>query len=73
MAHAQVQVQARECGLKSLQYVRCTCPGEVGIVTAPFHLSAPATSGFSLWSGHARLDKDNEAMQAVGFDTSTPE
>jgi hypothetical protein len=70
---AQVKVQVPECGLKSLQVCALhVVQDEVGIVTAPFHLSAPSyfwLLPFGAATGIA-LDKDNEAMQAVGFDTS---
>jgi membrane-associated phospholipid phosphatase len=72
-ARAQVKVQAQECGLKSLQVCALhVAQDEVGIVTAPFHLSAPSyfwLLPFGAATGIA-VDKDNEAMQAVGFDTS---
>jgi hypothetical protein len=63
----------QECGLKSLQVcVLHVAQDEVGIITAPFHLSAPSyywLLPFGAATGIA-LDTDNEAMQAVGFDTS---
>jgi hypothetical protein len=69
----QVKVQVQECGLTSLQVCALhVVQDEVGIVTAPFHLSAPSyfwLLPFGAATGIA-LDKDNEAMQAVGFDTS---
>ena len=72
-ALAQVKVQTQECGLKSLQICALhVAQDEVGIVTAPFHLSSPSyywLLPFGAATGIA-LDKDNEAMQAVGFDTS---
>jgi hypothetical protein len=72
-ARAQVKVQVQECGLKSLQVCALhVAQDEVGIVTAPFHLSAPSyfwLLPFGAATGIA-LDKDNEALQAVGFDTS---
>lgn len=72
-ARAQVKVQVQECGLKSLQVCALhVAQDEVGLITAPFHLSAPSyywLLPFGAATGIA-LDKDNEAMQAVGFDTS---
>jgi membrane-associated phospholipid phosphatase len=70
---ARTQVKVQECGLKSLQICALhVAQDEVGIVTAPFHLSAPSyywLLPFGAATGIA-LDKDNEAMQAVGFDRS---
>ena len=73
VARAQVKVPVQECGLKSLQVCALhVAQDEVGIITAPFHLSAPSyywLLPFGAATGIA-LDTDNEAMQAVGFDTS---
>jgi hypothetical protein len=70
---ARAQVKVQECGLKSLQVCALhVAQDEVGIVTAPFHLSAPSyfwLLPFGAVTGIA-LEKDNEAMQAVGFDRS---
>jgi membrane-associated phospholipid phosphatase len=68
-----VKVPVLECGLKSLQVCALhVAQDEVGIISGPFHLSAPSyfwLLPFGAATGIA-LDKDNEAMQAVGFDTS---
>jgi hypothetical protein len=73
VTRAQVNVPVQECGLKSLQVcVLHVAQDEVGIITAPFHLSSPSyywLLPFGAATGIA-LDTDNEAMQAVGFDTS---
>ncbi len=73
VAGAQLKVPVQECGLKSLQVcVLHVAQDEVGIITSPFHLSAPSyywLLPFGAATGIA-LDTDNEAMQAVGFDTS---
>jgi membrane-associated phospholipid phosphatase len=70
---AQVTPPAKDCGLKSLQICALhVAQDEVGIVTAPFHLSAPnylwllpfgAATGITLAT-------DKETLEAVGFDTS---
>lgn len=68
-AHAQANVTEQTCGLKSLQICALhVAQDEVGIVTAPFHLTAPNyywLIPFGAATGIA-LDKDNEAMRAVG-------
>jgi membrane-associated phospholipid phosphatase len=73
VTRAQVNVPVQECGLKSLQVcVLHVAQDEVGIITAPFHLSAPSyywLLPFGAATGIA-LDTDNEAMQAfvaVGY------
>ena len=70
---AQVKLPVQECGLKSLQVcVLHVAQDEVGLITAPFHLSAPSyywLLPFGAATGIA-LDTDNQAMQAVGFNTS---
>jgi PAP2 superfamily len=70
---SRAQATAPDCGLKSLQICALhVAQDEVGIVTGPFHLSAPNylwLLPFGAATGIA-LDKDNEALQAVGFDTS---
>ena len=72
-AHSQVNAPVRDCGLKSLQICAMhVAQDEIGIVTGPFHLTAPNyfwLLPFGAATGIA-LDKDNEAMRAVGFDTS---
>jgi PAP2 superfamily len=73
-ARAQVKVPpVQECRLKSLQVCALhVAEDEVNIITAPFHLSAPSyfwLLPFAAATGIA-LDRDNEAMQAVGFDMS---
>jgi hypothetical protein len=72
-ARAQVAPIAKDCRLSSLQICALhIAQDEVGIVTAPFHLHASSLlwiAPFGAATGIA-LDKDNEAMRAVGFDTS---
>jgi membrane-associated phospholipid phosphatase len=72
-AHSQVNAPPRSCGLKSLQICALhVAQDEIGIVTGPLHLSAPNylwLFPFGAATGIA-LDKDNEAMRAVGFNTS---
>jgi membrane-associated phospholipid phosphatase len=73
VVRAQVTAPTKDCGLKSLQICALhVAQDEVGIVTAPFHLSAPSylwLVPFGAATGIA-LDKDKETLQAVGFDTS---
>jgi hypothetical protein len=72
-AQSQVNAPVRSCGLKSLQICALhVAHDEIGIVTGPLHLSAPNyfwLLPFGAATGIA-LDKDNEAMRAVGFNTS---
>lgn len=72
-ARAQVKAPVQDCGLKSLQICALhVAQDEVGIITAPFHLSAPSyfwLLPFGAATGIA-LDTDDRALQAVGFDTS---
>ena len=72
-ARAQVKAPVQDCGLKSLQICALhVAQDEVGIITGPFHLSAPNylwLLPFGAATGIA-LDMDNRALQAVGFDTS---
>jgi len=72
VAGAQV-APVKDCRLSSLQVCAVhVVQDEVGIVTAPFHLSAANylwLLPFGAATGIA-LDKDNEALRAVGFDTS---
>jgi hypothetical protein len=72
-AQSQVNAPVRSCGLKSLQICALhVAQDEIGIVTGPLHLSAPNyfwLLPFAAATGIA-LDKDNEAMRAVGFNTS---
>jgi len=66
-------VQARECGLKSLQVCALhVAQDEVGIVTAPFHLSAPSYFWLPpLWSATGIAStRTTKPCKAVGFDTS---
>lgn len=72
-AQAQANVPEQACGLKSLHICALhVAQDEVGIVTAPFHLTAPSyywLIPFGAATGIA-LDKDNEALRAVGFNAS---
>jgi hypothetical protein len=73
VARAQVAPITKDCGLKSLQICGLhVAQDEIGIITAPFHLPASSLlwiAPFGVATGIA-LDKDNETMRAVGFDTS---
>lgn len=72
-AGAQATTPVKDCSFTSLQIcAQHVAQDEVGLVTAPFHLTAPSyywLLPFGAATGIA-LAKDNEAMQAVGFDTS---
>ena len=69
---AQVST-AKDCGISSLQICAIhVAQDEVGIVTAPFHLSASSLlwiAPFGVATGVA-IDKDAEAIRALGVDPS---
>lgn len=70
-ARAQVAPITKDCSLKSLQVCALhVAQDEAGIVTSPFHMHASSLlwiAPFGAATGIA-IDKDNEAMRAVGFD-----
>ena len=67
-ARAQVKVQVQECGLKSLQVCALhVAQDEVGLITAPFHLSAPSYYWLlPLWSGHRHRPRQGQRSHASG-------
>lgn len=70
-ARAQVAPITKDCRLSSLQVCALhVVQDEAGIITSPFHMHASSLlwiAPFGAATGIA-IDKDNEAMRAVGFD-----
>jgi hypothetical protein len=70
-ARAQVAPITKDCSLRTLQVCALhVAQDEVGIVTSPLHMHASSLlwiAPFGAATGIA-IDKDNEAMRAVGFD-----
>ena len=72
-ARAQVAPITKDCSLKSLQVCALhVAQDEVGIVTSPLHMHASSLlwiAPFGAATGIA-IDKDAEAIQALGVDPS---